>query len=104
MVSVGDTVTFEATLGRAEGLPANVERGEAWSGRDTLIAWIDPTGVAEGVSPGDVNSGVRRSGPSVQGATEPQVRADQDINAAPDLTRRGPLGGITEIIWWLASV
>jgi hypothetical protein len=53
-VSVGDTVTFEASLGPAECLPAGVEPVEwRWSSSDTLIATIDSvSGVALGVSAG----------------------------------------------------
>jgi hypothetical protein len=54
IVSVGDTVTFEASLGPAECLPSGVEPVEwRWSSSDTLIATIDSvSGVALGVSPG----------------------------------------------------
>ena len=53
-VSVGDTLTFDATLGPAECLPPGVTSEEwRWSSSDTLIATIDSlTGLAEGVGPG----------------------------------------------------
>jgi hypothetical protein len=56
VLSVGDTVTFEARLGPAECLPAGVESEDwRWSSTDTLIARIDSlTGRAEAVGPGDV--------------------------------------------------
>jgi hypothetical protein len=56
VVSVGDTLTFQASLGPAECLPAGITTEEwRWSSTDTLIARIDSlSGVAEGVSPGDV--------------------------------------------------
>lgn len=79
VVSVGDTVTFEATLGPAECLPANVHSEEwRWSSTDTLIARIDSlTGLAEGVSPGDVGIQVQHAlAPSVASATGLQVAAE----------------------------
>ena len=79
VVSVGDTVTFEATLGPAECLPANVESEEwRWSSTDSLIARIDSlTGLAEGVSPGDVGIQVQHAlAPSVASVTGLQVAAE----------------------------
>jgi hypothetical protein len=54
MLSVGDTLTFSASLGPAECLPmALVSEDWRWSTSDTLIARIDSlTGLAEGRSPG----------------------------------------------------
>ena len=56
VVSVGDTLTFQASLGPAECLPAGITTQEwRWSSTDTLIARIDSlSGVAEGISAGDV--------------------------------------------------
>ena len=53
-LSIGDTVTFRATLGRDECLPAGAEPAEwRWSSGDTGIATIDSiTGHASAVSPG----------------------------------------------------
>jgi hypothetical protein len=78
VVSVGDTVTFEASLGPAECLPAGVEPVEwRWSSSDTLIATIDSVaGVAQGVRPGIAViqvSHVRQ--PSVASATGLRVTA-----------------------------
>jgi Bacterial Ig-like domain (group 2) len=79
VVTVGDTLTFEATLGPAECLPTNVDFEDwRWSSTDTLIARIDSlTGLAEGVSPGDVGiqveHAVHRSVASVTGL---QVKAE----------------------------
>jgi hypothetical protein len=73
MVSVGDTATFNASLGPAECLPSDIVTEEwRWSSTDTLIARIDSlTGVAEGVSPGDVVI-------QVQHALDPRVASPQD--------------------------
>jgi Bacterial Ig-like domain (group 2) len=62
-VSVGDTVTFEASLGPAECLPSAVDSEDwRWSSTDTLIARIDSlTGLALGVSPGAVLIQVRHA-------------------------------------------
>jgi hypothetical protein len=56
VVAVGDTLTFQASLGPAECLPAGITTEEwRWSSTDTLVARIDSlSGVAEGVGPGDV--------------------------------------------------
>lgn len=80
MVSVGDTVTFQASLGPAECLPAGITTGVwRWSSADTLIAQVDSlSGVAEGVRPGDVL--IR-----VQHAQDPHVASTarlQVVNAA----------------------
>lgn len=63
VVSVRDTVTFEASLGPSECLPADVVSEDwRWSSSDTLIARIDSlVGLAEGVSPGDVLIQVRHA-------------------------------------------
>jgi uncharacterized protein YjdB len=55
-VSVSDTVAFHATLGPAACLPAGITTEDwRWSSTDTLIARIDSlSGLAQGVSPGDV--------------------------------------------------
>jgi uncharacterized protein YjdB len=67
-ITVGDTLTFKASLGPAECLPANITSEDwRWSSNDTLIARIDSlTGLAEGMSPGDV--GIR-----VEHALDPRV-------------------------------
>jgi Bacterial Ig-like domain (group 2) len=56
VVSVGDTLTFEASLGPAECLPTGITTENwRWSSTDTLIARIDSlSGLAEGVAPGAV--------------------------------------------------
>jgi hypothetical protein len=63
VVSVGDTLTFQANLGPAECLPSGITTEEwRWSSSDTLIARIDSlSGVAEAVSPGDVLIEVRHA-------------------------------------------
>lgn len=65
MIGVGDTVAFHATLGPAECLPDSITTEDwRWSSTDTLIARIDSlSGLAEGVSPGDVNIEVHRLPP-----------------------------------------
>ena len=76
LVSVGDTVTFEAALGPSECLPADVNSEDwRWSSSDTLIARIDSlTGLAVGVSPGDVLIDVKHAvNASVASATGFQV-------------------------------
>lgn len=76
VVSVGDTVTFDASLGPAECLPAGIETENwRWSSADTLIARIDSlTGLAEGVGPGTVTIQVEHAdNPSVASATGFQV-------------------------------
>ncbi len=62
-LTVGDTVTFEASLGPADCLPTAVDSEDwRWSSADTLIARIDSlTGLALGVSPGDVLIQVRHA-------------------------------------------
>jgi hypothetical protein len=79
MVSVGDTVSFEARLGPAECLPANVVSEDwRWSSTDSLIAQIDSlTGLAEGISPGYVGIQVKHAlDPSVASASGLQVLAE----------------------------
>ncbi len=65
LIGVGDTVAFHATLGPAECLPDSITTEDwRWSSTDTLIARIDSlSGLAEGVSPGDVNIEVHRLPP-----------------------------------------
>lgn len=55
VVSVGDTLTFDANLGPAECLPPGINTEDwRWSSTDTLIARIDSlTGLAEAIGPGD---------------------------------------------------
>jgi Bacterial Ig-like domain (group 2) len=79
VVSVGDTVTFEANLGPAECLPANVDSEDwRWSSSDTLIARIDSlTGLAEGISPGDV--GIR-----VEHALDSNVASASGLQVVPE--------------------
>ena len=79
VVTIGDTVTFEATLGPAECLPADVASEDwRWSSTDTMIARIDSlTGLAEGVSPGNVGIQVEHAlDRSVASATGLQVVAE----------------------------
>jgi hypothetical protein len=55
VVSVGDTVSFDANLGPAQCLPAGIDSEDwRWSSSDTLIARIDSlTGLAQATGPGD---------------------------------------------------
>lgn len=79
VVSVGDTVTFEADLGPAACLPANVDSEDwRWSSSDTLVARIDSlTGLIEGVRPGDIGIQVKHAqDPSVASETGLQVVAE----------------------------
>lgn len=75
-MSVGDTITFEANLGPAECLPADVvSENWRWSSTDTLVARIDSlSGLAEGRSPGNVLIQVQHAdAPSVASATGFQI-------------------------------
>ena len=56
VVSVGDTLTFDASLGPAECLPSGITTEDwRWSSSDTLIARIDSlSGLAQAISSGDV--------------------------------------------------
>lgn len=62
-VSVGDTMTFHATLDQADCLPGgSMTESWRWSSDDTLIARIDSlSGLAEGVRSGDVVIQVRHA-------------------------------------------
>jgi hypothetical protein len=78
VMAVGDTVTFDADLGPAQCLPAGTTSEEwRWSSTDTLVARIDSlTGLAEGVSPGQVLIVVKHAeAPSVSSSAELQVVA-----------------------------
>jgi hypothetical protein len=77
VVSVGDTVTFDADLGPTECLPGAVTSEEwRWWSSDTLIARIDSlTGLALGVSPGQVSI-------LVEHAEAPDVRSSADLQVA----------------------
>jgi hypothetical protein len=78
VVPVGDTVTFEASLGPSQCLPAGVTTEEwRWSSTDTLIARIDSlTGLALGINPGQVSILVEHAtNPSVRNSAELQVVA-----------------------------
>jgi hypothetical protein len=63
VVSVGDTVTFSASLGPAECLPPGVTGDNwRWASTDTLIAKIDSlSGLAEGKAPGIVSIQVQHA-------------------------------------------
>jgi hypothetical protein len=79
LVQVGDTLTFQASLGPAECLPAGVEAPDwRWSSLDTLIVRIDSlSGFARAVGPGLGPIHVRHSRePSVQSNTILQVQAE----------------------------
>jgi hypothetical protein len=79
VVAVGDTVTFDASLGPAECLPAQVSSEDwRWSSTDTLIARIDSlTGLAVGVSAGQVSILVEHAqAPDIRSSAELQVVAD----------------------------
>jgi hypothetical protein len=76
VVSVGDTLTFEASLGPAECLPTGITTEDwRWSSSDSLRARIDSlTGLAEGVAPGSVTIQVEHAdNPSVASGTGLQV-------------------------------
>jgi uncharacterized protein YjdB len=78
VVPVGDTVTFDPSLGPSQCLPADVTSEEwRWSSSDTLIARIDAlTGLALGINPGQVSILVEHAkNPSVRSSAELQVVA-----------------------------
>jgi hypothetical protein len=78
VVPVGDTITFDASLGPSDCLPADVTSEEwRWSSTDTLIARIDSlTGLALAVNPGQVSILVEHAqDPSVRSSAELQVVA-----------------------------
>src|SRR3954463_13490185 len=78
VVPVGDTVTFDASLGPSQCLPAGVTSEEwRWSSTDTLIARIDSlSGLALGINPGQVSMLVEHArNPSVRNSAELQVVA-----------------------------
>ncbi|HEU4648728.1 MAG TPA: hypothetical protein VFS33_06675 [Gemmatimonadales bacterium] len=63
VLSVGDTMTFQASLGESDCLPSgSTPANWRWSTRDTLIARIDSlSGLAKGVRAGDVVIQVRHA-------------------------------------------
>ena len=98
ILSVGDTLTFHATLGQADCLPSgSTTENWRWSSSDTLIARIDSlSGLAEGVRPGDVVILVRHAQDSrVSSTTGLQVMSGTPapISASgpsfADITRNG---------------
>ena len=78
VMSVGDTVTFQASLVPGGCLPAGLEPADwRWSSSDTLIARIDSlTGLAQGIGGGTATISVQHaSAPRVQQITQLQVVA-----------------------------
>jgi hypothetical protein len=78
-VSVGDTMTFDASLGPAECLPADIVSEDwRWSSADTLIAKIDSlSGFFEARAPGLVIIRVEHAqNPGVASATGLHVLAE----------------------------
>ena len=86
IVGIGDSVTFQVSLGPAECLPADVVTAE-WrsSSSDTLVARIGSlTGVAEGVSLGEVTIQVQHAqNHSVSSGTGLRVVAATSARRAP---------------------